>query len=95
MARRGHNEGSIYKRADGRWAASMTIGYEAGKLKRKTFYGKTRREVQEHLTKALRDKQQGMMPVVGWAHTLEAFLICWLEDVVKPGVRITSYVRYR
>ena len=95
MARRGHNEGSIYKRADGRWAASMTIRYEAGKLKRKTFYGKTRREVQEHLTKALRDKQQGMMPVVGPAHTLEAFLIRWLEDVVKPGVRVTSYVRYR
>ena len=45
MARRGHGEGSIYQRKDGRWAASMTLEG----LKRKTFYGKTSKEVKEQL----------------------------------------------
>ena len=57
MARRGHGEGSIYQRKDGRWAASITLEDR----KRKTFYGKTRKEVQEQLTKALREQQQGML----------------------------------
>ena len=58
MAKRGNNEGSIYKRADDRWAATINLGWQDGKRKRKTFYAKTRREVQEQLTKALRDHQQ-------------------------------------
>src|SRR5262249_17863385 len=95
MARRGHNEGSIYKRNDGRWAASVTLGTEQGKPKRKTYYGKTRREVQEKLTVALRELQQGMLPSVGPAQTLETFLLRWLEDVARPSVRISTYVRYR
>ena len=44
MAKRGNNEGSIYKRADGRWAASLNLGWQNGRRKRKTFYAKTRRE---------------------------------------------------
>ena len=27
MAKRGANEGSIYKRADGRWAATINLGW--------------------------------------------------------------------
>jgi len=57
MARRGHGEGTITKRTDGRWMARITL--ESGK--RKAFYGKTRKEVQEALTTALRDKQQGVL----------------------------------
>ena len=60
MTRRGHHEGSIYKRSDGRWAATVTLGYENGKRKRKTFYGETRKEVQEQLTTALSDIQHGL-----------------------------------
>jgi len=50
---RGHGEGSIYQRSDGRWAASITLGGR----KRKTFYGKTRREVQEKLRVALNEQK--------------------------------------
>ena len=60
MARRGNNEGSIYKRADGRWAAVINLGWQDGKRKRKTFYGRTRREVQDPFTKALRARQQSL-----------------------------------
>jgi hypothetical protein len=51
MARRGHGEGSIYHRSDGRWAASISL---EGR-KRKTLYGKTRKEVQEKLKTALHE----------------------------------------
>lgn len=51
MARRGHGEGSIYQRKDGRWAATITLEGQ----KRKTFYGKTRKEVQEKLRVALNE----------------------------------------
>ncbi len=43
MGKRGHGEGSIYQRKDGRWTASITV---EGR-KRKYIYGKTRKEVQE------------------------------------------------
>ena len=38
MARkRGNREGSIYKRADGRWAATVDLGWYGGKRRRKTL----------------------------------------------------------
>jgi len=53
--RRGPGEGSIVQRKDGRWQASIQIGYnpETGKPKRKYFYGATRKEVQE---KSIKEK---------------------------------------
>lgn len=31
MAKRGNNEGAIYKRSDGRWEAKVTVGFGIGK----------------------------------------------------------------
>jgi integrase len=93
MAKRGQNEGSIYRRQDGRWAAVVNLGYAGGKRKRKTFYGDTRREVQQQLTKALRDQQQGL-PVAFPRQTVAQFLEQWLRDSAKPSVRPKTYVSY-
>jgi integrase len=94
MGKRGHNEGSIYKRGDdGRWAATVTLGYEGGKRKRKTFYGDTRREVQEQLTKALRDIQQGL-PIADGRQTVGDFLQRWLEESVKGKREPKTYASY-
>jgi len=41
MNKRGHGEGSIYLRKDGRWCACLTVGPN----RRKYFYGQSRREV--------------------------------------------------
>jgi integrase len=90
MARRGHKEGSIYHRKDGRWAASISL--EGGK--RKTFYGKTRREVQEQLKTALHQQQQGTL-MASSRQTVEQFLTHWLEQVHKPTIRIRTYLRYQ
>jgi integrase len=89
MARRGHGEGSIYLRSDGRWAASISV--EDGK--RKTFYGKTRKEVQEQLKTALHQPQQGML-ATGPQQKVGQFLIHWLEDVHKQSIRSRTYERY-
>ena len=94
MARRGQGEGSIYQRADGRWVGSVTIGYEDGKQKRKSFYGKTRKEVKEKLTTAVADQQRGLPVAFDERLTLGAFLDEWLEHSVKPSVRPSTYKSY-
>jgi integrase len=83
MARkRGQNEGTTVKRADGRWVAALNLGYVEGKRKRKWFYGKTRKEVRQALTKALRDQQQSI-PITTERITVGAFLARWYEECVK------------
>jgi integrase len=89
MARRGHGDGSIYKRSDGRWAAGITL--EGGK--RKTFYGKTKKEVQEKLKVALYEQQKGML-VTGPQQKVGQFLVHWLENVHKQSIRARTYERY-
>ena len=44
--KRGNGEGSIYQRKDGLWIGAISIGRDInGNIKRKTFSGKTRSEV--------------------------------------------------
>lgn len=93
MGKRGQNEGSIYKREDGRWAGAVTLGWKNGKLQRKTFYGQTRKEVQEKVTTVLRDIQQGL-PVSIEKQTVGQFLEDWLENTVKKSVRPRTYQGY-
>ena len=61
MAKRGHGEGTIYKRKDGRWEAKASIGYDpaTGKLKRLTRYFQTRKEAQEWLAQVQHEKKPG------------------------------------
>jgi len=90
MARRGHGEGSIYRRKDGRYAAAITLENR----KRKTFYGKTRKEVQDKLNAALHEQKQGML-ATGPQQLLKVYLEQWLEQVYKPSVKPNSYKHYR
>ncbi|MEK6322195.1 MAG: tyrosine-type recombinase/integrase [Acidobacteriota bacterium] len=91
--RRGHNEGSIFQRKDGRWASDIALGYENGKRKRQTLYGSTRKEVHEKLTECLHKKQQGEVIPTG-KQTVGEFLGEWLADCVKPSLRPRSYGSY-
>jgi integrase len=51
VGRRGNNEGTVFKRGDGRWAAGVIIGADKnGKPIRKYVYGKTRPEVLVKMT---------------------------------------------
>ena len=93
MAKRGANEGSIYKRGDGRWAATINLGWQNGKRKRKTFYAQTRREVQEKLTKALRAHQQSL-PVTSDRLTVGKYLESWLMESKKPKLKPLTFQSY-
>lgn len=44
MARRGNAEGSLWKRADGRWSASYLVPQQGGGRVRRYVYGATRDE---------------------------------------------------
>src|SRR2546425_1147804 len=93
--KRGNNEGTIAKRKDGRWMAQVTSGRDpqSGKLKRATFYGKTRQEVADKLTKALREKQQGIF-VAPHNMTLGEWLDTWLWEYKKPKLRPITFDSY-
>lgn len=86
--KRGHNEGSIRKRADGRWEARLIL--EDGT--RRSLYGRTRQEVARHLSEALRDKEQGIS-ALGDRQTLEQFLTSWTE-LTKHTIKPRTWRRY-
>ena len=91
-ARRGRGEGSITKRSDGRWMAQADLGWQDGKRRRKTFYGRTKREVQEKLRDALHRKEHRLPPVPE-QETVGAFLRRWL-DSRQSRVRRRTLERY-
>ena len=93
MAKRGQNEGTIFLRSDGRWAAVVNLGWQDGKRRRKCFYGATRAEVQEKLIEALRDRQLGL-PVIVERQTVAQFLQTWLDGIAKPSVRPKTFDSY-
>ncbi len=88
--RRGHNEGSIYRRKDGRWTGVLTIG--GGK--RKYYYGRTRGEVQAKLASAAAGLNSGLTPPASERLTVGQFLTGWLSDTVKPSVRPSTFRGY-
>ena len=92
--KRGNNEGSIYKMNDGRWCAALSLGYRNGKPHRKFYTAATRGEVQEKLTRGLRDQQLGL-PIVGERQTVGEFMKQWLEEVATNKVRPSTLESYR
>lgn len=86
MARRGHGEGSVSRRADGRWEAKVSLGYRGGKRLRKAFYGATRAEVQVKLREALKSRDDGLPIRTDDRLTVEKYLLRWY-DAIEPNVR--------
>lgn len=92
MSKRGNNEGSIYKRRDGRWAATIDLGWQNGKRRRKSFYGQTREEVARRLTDALSAKREGL-PLASDRLTVAGFAEEWLESI-SSSIRPSTYQSY-
>lgn len=91
--KRAHHEGSIYQRDDGRWVACLTLGYERGTRRRKTYYCKTQKEALDKLSLARHSLQQGL-PLAEERQTLGQFLSHWLQDYAKVKVRPKTYTSY-
>jgi len=93
MSRRGNNEGSIYKRSNGRWEAKVTVGYKMdGKPIRKSSYHKTRKEAQAEI----RRKAELMAKGVSLAQdekTLREWAEIW-QQAKKPEIAATTWENY-
>ena len=87
--RRGNGEGTIVKRADGRWAAAIIFdGYQ-----RKWIYGQTRRDVSDRLRKIRSDVAEGR-PVMNERLTMAEYLNRWLYEVAKQRTRPMTWRGY-
>ena len=85
-ARRGRGEGSIYRRADGRWSACLTVDG-----RRRYLYGRTRAEVAGRLGDATKQRDDGL-PLPGGRETVASFLATWL-DTQRNRLRATTWRR--
>lgn len=92
--RRGHGEGDVHQRPDGRWEARVDLGWQGGKRSRKSVYGKTKREVLEKLRRAQRDKDFGRL-VADERQTVGEFLEWWQGTVLPGTVGDGSLEAYR
>ena len=88
--RRGSGEGSVYQRKDGRWVAAISLPDG----RRKSFYGKTQREVLTKKTKALRDLQLGIAPADDRL-TVKQYMWSWLESRKVSSKKSLRYTTLR
>ncbi|MDZ4719652.1 MAG: tyrosine-type recombinase/integrase [Roseiflexaceae bacterium] len=91
--RRGHGEGSIHQRPDGRWCATLDLGLIDGKRKRKYLYGDTRRDVVEQLKSAQRAQASGVNLAMERI-TIAQFLDRWLQEIVSRRNKIRTIDGY-
>ena len=94
MNQRANGEGSIYRRADGRWTAACYVLRPDGTRVRRSVYGKTRKDVADQLAVLIAKTKAGLpLAVESW--TLERFAEHWLKHVVGPRLRPSTLSSYR
>lgn len=79
--RRGHGEGSITERSDGRWQATVNAGYVDGKRKRLYAYAETQREAIAALD-GLKRRAKTYQQQTAEVKTVAQFLDHWLTSTV-------------
>ena len=92
--KKANGEGSIYKDSKGRWCSVLTIGRDKeGKLKRKYFYGKTKKEVSDKLTDYKYKNMNDMFPI-DESMTIEQYFRYWLFEYKINEVKSSTITRY-
>lgn len=92
--RRGNGEGSIYQRADGQWVGTVSLGYGAdGKRRRRTVYGKTKKEVQDKLAELQHQSRTGTLANAS-KMTVAVYLDRWLSESARVKVRGSTLESY-
>ncbi len=94
--RRGHNEGNIRQRTDGRWEVRLSAGidYKTGKPRRTSTCCNTRQEAISIL-----QQQAHEVRTQGWRDpmsvTLGEWYEYWLDTYMKDTVKQSTYASYR
>jgi integrase len=93
-AKRGRGEGGVYQReSDGLWVGTVSLGYDGkGKRKRKTVYGRSKKEALDKLRALQNSAASGRLPDAG-SVTVGEFVATWL-DGIKASVEPTTWARY-
>lgn len=94
MSKRANRDGSIYRRKDGRWVASIHVQTSTQTWERRYLYGKTRGEVEAKLAQ-LREKIESDTPIPPTNLTLGAYLTEWVDEVAARRVRRSTLYNYR
>jgi integrase len=92
--RRGAGEGSIYRRADGKWTGSINLGWEDGKRHRRVVYGRSQAEVRDKVRGLLRGMEVGL-PVPDDRLTVGELIERFLSDVAPDRVSPSTLDNYR
>jgi len=88
-----NGEGTIYQRKDGRFEAAVYVTTTDGTRKRVRAYGATWEQVHQRLVELKAQEHRGI-PVPAQSYTVAGYLDEWLEHVVRPIVRPTTYAKY-
>ena len=92
--KRANGEGSVFKRKDGLYCAMLTIKDSlTGKKKRLTFYGKTRKEAAEKMTRAQSEVTLGTF-IAPNKITVSSWLNDWLWEYKKLKLKPNTFSSY-
>ena len=94
MAKRGNDEGSVWKRTDGRWSGAYFVPLPNGGRARRYVYGATREEAHRKVVDLMAQVARGL-PVAGTQETVASYLRSWLDEVAAKRVRANTLVGYR
>jgi integrase len=89
-----NGEGTVYQRADGKWAGQIYVNQSDGRRVRRSVYAATRREVAQKIAE-LRERSDVGRPIAPVSLTLEAFLNEWLTQIVAVRVRANTLNAYK
>jgi integrase len=87
--RRGNSEGTIVRRADGRYAGAIAWKDDAGRSRRTWVYGRTRPEVRTKL-KAMRDRLELGLAAIDARARLDEYAAAWIESTLAASDRKAS-----
>lgn len=90
MGRRRNGEGSIFRRKDGRWIASLTD--DVGRRRQVT--ADTPERARQKLTELLSQRDRGLL-MPSSDLTVGEYLNRWLVDLAKPRLRPSSFATYQ
>lgn len=93
MKRRGNGEGTLRRRADGRWESSIMVGWkDDGRRQIKSFYGKTQEEVRRKVQAW--KKNQSFNTIVTKDYYFDEWADMWFE-IHKENITPTTQEGYR
>jgi len=93
VARRSNGEGTIYRRADGRYEAAALVHVAGGQRRRIRAYAATRADAQRLLLERL-DRERRGIPAPVEQPSLGHYLDHWLEDIVAKTTRPLTLKSY-